>query len=196
MRRVVFFMMTTANGLYERGRWDQTENGIDWHNTDAEFDTFAAEQLDEFSMHLYGRVTYEGMATFWPTPEGIAADPEVARRMNATPKVVFSKTLDRAEWENSTLVKGDAAQEVASLKQQPGGDMMIMGSSDLVASLAGAGLIDEYRIMVNPVLIGTGKPMLSGLARDVPLTLLRTRTFKNGNVLLCYGPASAPSVAA
>jgi dihydrofolate reductase len=105
---------------------------------------------------------------------------------------VFSKTLERADWQNSRLVPGDAAAEVAALKHQAGGDLLLLAGSDLAVSLSEAGLIDEYRIMVNPILIGQGKPVLSGLKQDVELKLLRTRTFGNGNVLLCYTPAAAP----
>src|SRR5262249_36947225 len=101
MRKVVFFMMTTLNGLYERGRWDVDPNGIDWHQTDEEFEAFAAAQLGDADTILFGRVTYEGMATYWPTDEAIASDPEVAEKMNALPKVVFSRTLASVDWENS-----------------------------------------------------------------------------------------------
>lgn len=193
MRKVVFFMMTTLNGLYERGRWDVEPDGIDWHQTDEEFETFAAEQLGEADTILFGRVTYEGMATYWPTPEAIAADPAVAEQMNGLAKVVFSRTLQGVTWSNSRLAGDDLAGEVRRLKEQPGREIIILASSDLATSLAVEGLIDEYRIMVNPVLIGRGKPVFAGLAQDVALTLLDTRTFGNGNVLLTYAPASASS---
>jgi len=192
MRKVVFFMMTTLNGLYERAPWDVDPNAIDWHNADDEFETFATEQLGDCDTILFGRVTYEGMASYWPTQEAIAADPGVAGRMNALPKVVFSRTLQAVEWSNSRLVHDDPAAEVRRLKEQPGKDIIVLGSSDLSASLAAAGVIDEYRIMVNPVLIGKGKPVFAGLAQDIPLTLLNARAFGNGNVLLSYVPAGAP----
>ena len=189
MRKVVFFMMTTLNGLYERGRWDVDPNGIDWHQTDEEFEAFAAAQLGDADTILFGRVTYEGMATYWPTDEAIASDPEVAEKMNALPKVVFSRTLASVDWENSRLAGPDVAGEIRRLKALPGKDIIILASSDLAASLAADDLIDEYRIMLNPVLIGRGKPVFAGLASDVRLTLLATRTFGNGNVLLTYAPA-------
>jgi dihydrofolate reductase len=189
MRPIVFFMMTTLNGLYERGRWDVDPTGIDWHATDEEFETFAADQLSQADTILFGRVTYEGMATYWPTPEAIANDPAVAERMNALEKVVFSRTLERVRWSNSRLAGEDVAGEVRRLKEQPGKDILLLGSSDLAVTLAAEGLIDEYRIMVNPVVVGHGKPVFAGLARDVSLTLLTARTFGNGNVLLTYAPA-------
>jgi dihydrofolate reductase len=162
MRRVLFFMLVSANGYYERAPW-----AIDWHMVDAEFNTFAEEQLDSVDTILFGRKTYEGMASYWPTPEAIAADLGTARRMSEKAKVVFSKTLPRAEWNNTHLVKGDAAAEVRRLKDEPGKDIAIFGSSDLTAS---------------------GKPLFAGLTQDLALRLVGTRTFGNGNVLLRYVP--------
>ncbi len=166
-------------------------NGLDWHNTDDEFDTFAADQLGEAGTILFGRVTYNGMATYWPTPDAIVGDPEVAGKMNALPKVVFSRTLETVEWNNSRLAGNDLAGEIQRLREQPGKDILLLASSDLAASLAADGLIDEYRILVNPVLVGRGKSVFAGLAQDVCLKLLGTRVFGNGNVLLTYAPASS-----
>ena len=179
MKKLLFFMMTTANGLYERGPWE-----IDWHNTDDEFNDFAIEQLERMDTLVFGRKTYEGMVGYWPTPEAIASDPIVAGKMNGLPKIVVSKTLERADWSNTRVVRDPAA--IAALKREPGKDALLIGSSDLAVSLGALGLIDEYRIMVNPIALGNGKPVLQGLTADLKLTLLRTRTFKNGNVLLAY----------
>jgi dihydrofolate reductase len=181
MRRLLFFMMVSANGYYERGRWE-----IDWHQTDEEFNDFAIKQLDEVGMLVFGRVTYEGMAAFWPTPEAIAAEPGTARRMNALPKVVVSRTLDRADWDNTRVVR--SVDDVAALKREDGKDAIVFASSDLTVGLAERGLIDEYRLMVNPIAIPEGKPLFKGLARDLSLTLVGSRTFRNGNVLLRYAP--------
>ena len=167
--------------------------GLDWHTTDEAFETFAAAQLREAGTILFGRVTYEGMASYWPTPEAIAADPAVAEQMNGLPKLVFSRTLTRADWTNSRLAEGDAAAEVRRLKDQPGKDLIILASSNLAASLAEAGLIDEYRIMVNPVLLGRGTPLFARFGRDIRLTLRSARAFTNGNVLLTYTPAGTPA---
>ena len=173
--------MTTANGLYERGPWE-----IDWHNTDEEFNDFAIEQLDRMDTLVFGRKTYEGMARYWPTQEAITSDPIVAGKMNGLAKIVVSKTLERAEWNNTRLVRDLDA--IAALKGEQGKDALLIGSSDLAASLAARGLIDEYRLMVVPIALGAGKPVLQGLGADLGLQLLRTRTFKNGNVLLSYAP--------
>jgi dihydrofolate reductase len=172
-------MMITANGLYERGPWE-----IDWHNTDEEFNEFAIEQLELMDTLVFGRKTYEGMVRYWPTPEAIASDPIVAGKMNGLAKIVVSKTLDSADWSNTRIVRDPEA--IAALKREPGKDALLIGSSDLATSLGTQGLIDEYRLMVAPVALGAGKPVLAGLAADLRLTLLRTRAFKNGNVLLTY----------
>jgi dihydrofolate reductase len=179
MKKLYFFMMTTANGLYERGPWQ-----IDWHNTDEEFNDFAIEQLDRMDTLVFGRKTYEGMVGYWTTPEAIESDPIVAGKMNGMAKVVVSKTLARADWSNTRVVRDPEA--IAALKREPGKDALLIGSSDLAVSLGALGLIDEYRIMVNPIALGNGKPVLQGLAADLNLRLLRTRTFTNGNVLLTY----------
>jgi dihydrofolate reductase len=181
LRKVLFFMLVSANGYYERGPWE-----IDWHTVDAEFNDFAEEQLDSVDAILFGRRTYEGMAAYWPTPEAIGTDPGTARRMNEKPKIVFSKTLDRADWSNTRLVRGDAVAEVRKLKDQPGRDVIIFGSSDLSASLATAGLVDEFRLMVCPIALASGKPLFAGVSGDVRLALRDVRRFGNGNVLLAY----------
>jgi dihydrofolate reductase len=190
VRKVLFFMFTSLNGYFERGRPDGGWENIDWHNFDADMSGFSSDQLDTVDTLLFGRVTYEGMASYWPTPAAAADSPVITARMNALPKIVFSRTLDRAEWHNTRVVR-DAAEEVARLRAEPGKDMIIFGSSDLAASLAERGLIDEYRIMVNPVVLPEGKPLLKGLSGDLRLQLLQARTFKNGNVLLTYAPEGA-----
>lgn len=179
MKKLYFFMMTTANGLYERGPWQ-----IDWHNTDEEFNAFAIEQLDRMDTLVFGRKTYEGMVGYWTTTEAITSDPIVAGKMNGMAKVVVSKTLARADWSNTRVVRDPEA--IAALKREPGKDALLIGSSDLAVSLGALGLIDEYRIMVNPIALGNGKPVLQGLTADLKLRLLRTRAFTNGNVLLTY----------
>jgi len=181
MKKLYFFMMVTANGLYERGPWQ-----IDWHKVDEEFNEFAIGQLDQMDTLVFGRKTYEGMARYWPGPEALADDPGVARRMNGLTKLVVSKSLERADWSNTRIVRDPAA--IGTMKREPGKDALLIGSSDLAVSLAALGLIDEYRLMVNPIALGAGKPVLAGLGADLGLTLLRSRAFKSGNVLLSYAP--------
>jgi len=184
MRKVFLFMMVTLDGFFEGPNHE-----IDWHNVDEEFNEFAIHQLnEEVDTLLFGRVTYEGMASYWPTQFAKENDPIVADKMNTVPKIVFSKTLEKAEWDNSRLVKEHIAEEVSKLKQQPGKDLAIFGSSDLAVSFIQMGLIDELRIMVNPVVLGSGKPLFNGIHEKLNLKLLKTRTFRSGNVLLYYQP--------
>jgi dihydrofolate reductase len=183
MRKVFLFMMITLDGFFEGPNHE-----IDWHNVDEEFNEFAIHQLDEVDALLFGRVTYQGMASYWPTQFAKENDPVVADKMNTVPKLVFSKTLDKAEWNNSRLVKEHIAEEVSKLKQQQGRDLAIFGSSNLAVSLLQMGLIDELRIMVNPVVLGNGKALFKGIDDKVSLKLLKTQTFRSGNVLLYYQP--------
>ena len=183
MRRVFLFMMVTLDGFFEGPNHD-----IDWHNVDEEFNEFAIQQLDDVDTLLFGRVTYEGMASYWPTQFAKENDPVVADKMNTVPKIVFSRTLDKAEWTNSRLVKEHIAEEVSKLKQQQGRDLAIFGSSDLAVSLLQMDLIDELRIMVNPVVLGNGKRLFAGIDKKLNLKLLKTQTFRSGNVLLYYQP--------
>ena len=183
MRKVFLFNLVTLNGFFEGPNQD-----VSWHHVDEEFNEFAINQLHEIGTLLFGRVTYQFMETYWPTEAARTDDPIVAGLMNDMPKIVFSKTLEKAEWKNSKLVKGDPAAEASKLKQQSGKDIAIFGSSNLAVALAERDLIDEYRIIVNPVFLGEGTPLLKGIKNKVELKLLRARTFESGNVLLSYAP--------
>ena len=183
MRNVLFFMLVSLDGFFEGPNGD-----ISWHQVDEEFNDFAIQQLDSVDTLLFGRVTYQGMASYWPTPTAMKNDPIITEKMNAIPKIVFSRTLDRAEWNNTRLIKANIADEISKLKQQPGKDLIIFGSSNLAASFAEMGLIDEYRIMVSPVVIGEGTPLFKGIHQQLKLKLLKTRIFGNGNVLHYYRP--------
>ena len=183
MRKVFLFNMTTLDGFFEGPNQD-----ISWHHADEEFNEFAIDQLNEIGTLLFGRITYQGMESYWPTEIAINNDPVVAGLMNSLPKIVFSRTLDQAEWNNSRLVKENVAEEVLKLKAQSGKDIAIFGSSDLAVTLAESGLIDEYRIIVNPVFLGNGTSLLKGIKDKLNLKLLNARIFKSGNVLLYYAP--------
>src|SRR5438045_1234802 len=108
MRRVLFFMMTSLNGFYERGKWE-----LDWHHVDDEFNKFAIEQIESVDTLLFGRATYEGMASYWPTEAAAADSPAITEKMNGSPKIVFSRTMETADWQNTRLVRSDAAEEIA-----------------------------------------------------------------------------------
>ena len=183
MRHIIFQMMISVDGYFEG-----PDRELDWHVVDKDFIDYAIDLLNSVDTLLFGRVTYQMMADYWTTPAAIEDDPIVAERMNFLPKIVFSPTLEKAEWQNSRLVRGNIAEEVTKLKQQPGKDMAIFVSSDLAVALTKLGLIDEYRIIVNPVVLGSGKALFTGLDARLKLTLVETKTFSLGTVLLCYRP--------
>jgi dihydrofolate reductase len=190
MRKIFAFIMTTLDGYYEGPNQE-----FDFWVVDEEFNRFAVEQLDEADALLFGRVTYEGMAAYWPTPAGEQDDPRLAARMNGLPKVVVSRSLDKAEWASTRLIKDDVTEELTKLKQQPGKDIAILGSSDLTVSLLRMGLVDEVRIMVNPVVLGAGKSVFRTAGERIGLKLLKSRHFNSGNILLYYQPAARPTAA-
>ena len=168
------------------GYFEGPGRDISWHKVDTEFNEFAIQQLDEIGTLLFGRVTYELMAGYWPTPTAIKDDPIVAGKMNAMEKVVFSSSLAKADWNNTRLVRESAEKEVQHLKEQNGKAVAILGSSELANSLSRVHLIDEYRIIINPVALGAGTPLFKETGGRMNLTLTKSRVFKSGNVLLYY----------
>ncbi len=188
MRKVILFMLISLDGYFEG-----SNHNIDWHNVDAEFQEFSNAQLELAGLLMFGRVTYELMAAYWPTPAGLMDDPLTAAAMNRLPKVVFSRTLDHVNWQNTWLVKENIVEEVQRLKDEPGRDIYVFGSSDLSVTLLQHGLIDEFHLLVNPVVLGAGTALFHGIQESLHLRLLKTRTFKNGNILLVYQPEGKPS---
>jgi dihydrofolate reductase len=184
MRNLYVFNMITVDGFFEGAqKWD-----LGWHNVDAEFNDFAIAQLDATGMLLFGRVTYAGMAGYWASPDAIKDDAQVANRMNAIPKAVFSRTLEKADWNNTRLIKTNIPEEILKLKQASGKEIALFGSANLMATLAQHNLVDEYRLIVNPVVLGKGGPLFAGTLGPLKLKLLQARPFESGNVLLCYQP--------
>ena len=176
---IAAFIMTSVDGFFEGDQpWE-----IDWHTVDEEFNDFAAAQLDEFDTLVFGRATYVGMAQYWASEEAIKTDPMIAARMNAASKILVSRTLDapEPEWSNTTLVKD--ARDLRTDKK-----LLVLGSAVLTTSLLEEGLLDELRIMVAPVLIGSGRSLASTATRRIPLALRSRREFGNGNVFLVYQP--------
>ena len=191
MKKLFLFMMVSLDGFFE-GK----DHDLRWHNVDGEFNTFAAEQLDEVDTLLFGRKTYELMASFWPTYQPKmkeTADAEVAQKMNSLTKIVCSRTLSSAPWgqqEDSIIIFNDnSAAEIMKLKQHSGKDIALLGSNNLSVSLFSQGLIDEVRIMINPVAIGEGTRLFEGMAGKLDFKLTKTRIFTSGNVLLRYLPS-------
>ena len=179
MRKLRWQMMMSLDGFMEGPNRE-----IDWFVTDEEFQQYIFEMGKSIDTIVFGRVTYQMMAQYWPTSK----DPE-APMMNDLPKIVFSRTLDKVEWKNSRLAKGNVAEEIAKLKQQPGKDLAMFGSADLASTFMRLGLIDEYRIFLNPVVLGRGNPMFKNLKDRVGLKLVKAQPFRSGNVLLIYQPA-------
>ncbi|SRR6266480_982813 len=182
MRRLVVFNSVTLDGYFAGRNGD-----LSWaHKDDPEWNEYVAGNARGSGPLLFGRVTYEMMVSFWPTPAATKSFPEVAKGMNNAQKIVFSRTLDNVSWNNTKLVKGDLAAEVRKLKKEPGGPMTILGSGSIISQLTQQGLIDEYQFVVNPIVLGEGRTMFDGLKNNVALKRTATRTFGNGNVLLSY----------
>jgi dihydrofolate reductase len=135
---------------------------------------------------VFGRVTYDLMVGWWPTPQAAQAMPEIAKGMNAAPKYVFSRTLRDATWANTTLLAGDPATEIARIKATAGPDLTVLGSGSIVAQLVAAGLVDELQLMICPVVLGAGKSQLAGVTGRPTWTLVRSRAFQNGRVFAAY----------
>lgn len=181
------FMMVSLDGYIEGSGHD-----LSWHHVDAEFGEFAEKQLLETDTLVMGRKTYQLMEGFWPSAEGLKGDPETARLMNATPKIVISKTLsgvkETENWQHVRLIKDNIKSEIEELKSQNGKDIAVLGSNNLCVTLLKDKLLDELRIMINPVAIGEGTPLFAGLKDKIDFTLLKSRTFASGNILLYYKP--------
>jgi dihydrofolate reductase len=187
MRKLVVFNNITLDGYFtgKDGDFGWAHGGA----PDPEFDAFVAGNASGSGQLLFGRKTYDIMAGYWPTPLAAQQNPEVARGMNAMPKVVFSRTMQRAAWGNTTVAAGDLVETVRRMKGESGPDMVILGSGSIVAQLAPAGVIDEYQVVVSPVVLGGGRTMFEGVPGPLNLTLSSSRTFPKGKVFLSYAAA-------
>jgi dihydrofolate reductase len=164
------------------GFFESSSKKLDWVITDAEFFDYAKGLLRTVDTLLFGRATYQNMASYWPT----APVDEIAGYMNNLPKIVFSKTLQTVDWNNSRLVRNNIQEEVSKLKKQPGKDMVVFGSAMLASYLLQVGLVDEYRVILQPVLLGSGNPLFKDIKEQIRLKLISARTFSSGVVLLHY----------
>lgn len=179
MRRLIMWNLITLDGYFEGEKnWD-----LPWHEQmwGEELERFSLEQLESADLLLFGRVTYEGMAAYWQTAKGAIAD-----YMNSLPKAVCSRTLTAAGWNNTTLVKNNVEQEIAKLKLQGNGNVFVFGSANLSRTLMNAGLFDEYRIAVAPVVHGRGRHLFCGELKPQGLQLLEARPLSTGCVILRY----------
>ncbi len=182
MRNIIYSMMASLDGFIEGPNRE-----LDWHIIDEELHTFINDQQREFDTYLYGRRLYEVM-TYWETADKNLSAPayelEFARIWQSMPKIVFSKTLEQVQ-RNARLVKDNIVEEITRLKAQPGKDMNL-GGPNLASTFIRLGLIDEYRLYVQPVILGRGTPFFPTLDNPINLQLVETHTFKSGVIYLCY----------
>jgi len=189
MAKILVFNSVSLDGYFT-----DENNDMSWAHkdpNDAEWNAFVGENASGGAAGggalLLGRITYELMASFWPTPAAMEMMPVVAKSMNDMTKIVFSRSMKKASWSNTKLVKGDLVAEVRKLKKSDK-DMVILGSGTIVSQLTQARLIDEYQLVVNPIVLGKGRTMFEGVKDKIDLKRTNTRNFKNGNVVLSYEP--------
>lgn len=182
-RKLRAFIHVSLDGYFVDSNGDMR-----WaHRHDAEWNTFVAENSRGGGALVFGRVTWEQMASYWPTPAARAANPVVAARMTQMPKYVFSTTLEKPKWKNTTVLKGSLPQAMRRLKRTAGPDLVTLGSGSIVGQLLAAGLVDELQLVVNPIVLGAGRTPFEG-SGTTQLTLKSGRPFSNGNVVLTYVP--------
>ncbi len=187
MRNIIVSMWVTLDGFIAG-----PNNEMDWVIADEANDTYESELISTADTLLLGRVTYESFAGSWPkvaeNPSAPKSEVEYAQKLNAMRKIVFSRTLERVEWNNSQLVKEVVAQDITNLKHEPGRDMVVYGSASLVQTLTNLGLIDEYQLLVHPVVLGRGKPLFQHIKERVNLKAVQTRMRPSGVIELTYQP--------
>ncbi|ODT06242.1 MAG: riboflavin biosynthesis protein RibD [Mesorhizobium sp. SCN 65-20] len=183
MRKIVVWNVMTLDGYFEGTEpWDLSFHNLVWG---AELEALSLAQGEELGTLLFGRKTYEGMASYWTKETGAIAD-----MMNNSEKAVASRTLKEATWNNSRLLDGDIVEAVERLKREPGKDIFVFGSADLLDTLLAHGLVDEYRLCIAPVVLGAGNPLFKP-GRELAMKLTQTTTLKNGGVILRYLPQAA-----
>lgn len=179
MRKLILSMMVSADGYTE-----DRDPALFWHHWDEEMDAYMMDFFDRVDTFVYGRRAYQDMIAYWPQ-----LDDPFARVMNSMPKLVFSRTLDTATW-NATLCGTDPAEEIRRRKQLPGKDMVLFAGPILAEPLIRANLVDEYRLITNPVVLGGGAPLFRHVSGPLYLHIVETKAFTCGNVLLVYRPVS------
>jgi dihydrofolate reductase len=182
MRKVIVSEFVSLDGVMENPAWT-------FQFGSKEQEQFKYDELFACDALLLGRVTYQGFAAAWPTMQGTG---EYGERMNSMPKYVASRTLTQMEW-NADLIQGDLAQEVSRLKQQQGQDILVFGSCELVYTLTEQDLVDEYRLMVFPIILGSGKRIFREGGEQKKLKLAGVKTFASGVVVLSYKPGETTS---
>ncbi|RBL91801.1 dihydrofolate reductase family protein [Chitinophaga flava] len=184
MRKVIFQMMISLDGYFEASE----DPKLGWHTVDQEFSDYSVELLKEAGTLIFGRTTYEMMYDFWPSAIAREKEPVVAEKMNTLPKIVFSRTLEKADWHNTVLIKNNLTEEISRLKQEDGNAIIILGSSNLAVSFLELNLLDELRVIISPTILGSGKTVFAGISDKHSLKLLQVKVMGSGNVLLYYEP--------
>jgi len=180
MRKVIFNISISLDGYFEG-----PDHNIDWHIVDDDLNAYSLELLQNIDVLIFGRRIYELMAGYWPA---VTDDNPIAKEMNETPKLVFSRSLKTVEWKNSQLASGSIADEVARLKQIHGDGLLCVGGSELASAFLEQGLVDEVRVILVPILLGKGKPVFGDIKRRHELKLLWTKKFESGNIIMAYEP--------
>lgn len=195
MRRVIALIHLSLDG-FAAGPNDE----LDWISYDSDLEQYAHSLHEQTDAVIWGRRTYEVMASYWLTvpgnPESTPAELEHTRFLEGATKIVVSRTLDHVDWggaTNTVLIKDNIADQINTIKRQPGKDIWFLGSVALFQTFAQLDLIDEYRIQINPVTLGAGKPLFAGVTRKMPLKLLESRAFPSGVVALRYKPDREPT---
>jgi dihydrofolate reductase len=188
VRNVVLAMMISVDGYIEGPNKEFVPPA--WSDDLAKY--WSGDNIDNADVMMYGRTCYEGMAAFWTAAE---ADPqstpdlvEHARQINSRPKIVFSKTLDKADWSNTRVVSDDISEEISKLKQEPGKELVLLGGADIANTFMKLNLIDEYRLLVAPIVLGGGTPLFKQGVDRHNLKLIEAKTMDTGAVILRYQP--------
>jgi dihydrofolate reductase len=183
MRKLIAWEMITLDGYFAGPNGE-----LDWHVVDEEFHRYAIDMLNSADLLIFGRVTYDLMASYWPTEHARTTDPVVAGKMNDLPKVVLSQEALAMKWQPTQLLTKIDPEDISRWKQQPGKDLVILGSGSLVQALTDLNLIDEYRLIVSPIVLGSGKPLFKDVNKR-KLKLQKVVELQSSNVLLYYVPA-------
>lgn len=181
MRKVIVSNLVTLDGFFEGLKGE-----LDWFMVDDEFFDYVKEMFKTVDTILYGRKTFELMSAYWPNATD--NDATITHMMNKLPKIVFSNTLSKADWNNSKIINENIPEEIHELKKLPGKDLVIFGSGEIVSFLSNHGLIDEYRIILNPVILGKGNPIFKNINDKIKLNLFKTKKLNSGVIILYYHP--------